>query len=315
MATTEQLADRNRAAILPEKARKEIAYRFNKLIAWLNAQSYSWLQLNLAEYQQYLREEGFSDWTIASHISAIRSRYREILSDREAFAELAKGQLQEGQSADDAMASLRQTIESAPTAGLVDQRLSTEFRVLDAEQYFEFWNEVRLKATDNLMGLRDVALVELMFNTGVSESEVIRLKVDDLHHKIGELSALRVEQVRGSKFRLAPYLRGQVPPAVESWIEAAGLGQGDWLFRTFYQGGNAMRQGHMRLAAVRQILERYPFEFEQGETAAITSTDIRANYACRMHLQGESIEAIAQYLGASVEMVERFVSAVQNGSE
>lgn len=319
IAKTEQLADQNRRALLPQDARKETAYVFRKLVNWLNSRGYHWLLLNLVEYQEYLQQEDLSDRSIKLHISMIRSWYRKLLADREIFVELANGQLPDGQSIDEAMSNIRTAIDAVSTATLADRELKVEFRILADWRRTNLIRRIQRGHAFEPLGLiklRDAALAELMLETGPRESEVIRLKVADLYHKIGELPALRIEQVRGNEIRLAPYLGGEIPYAVERWIKEAGLRQGDWLFRTFYQGGTTLRPSNMRLAAVRQILKRYHVEFEPRKRSVVTSTDIRATYAWHMHWGKEhSVEAIAQYLGASVALVERFVGVVQNGSD
>ncbi len=315
---TENRADRNRKAFIPLEARKETAYRLAKYVTWLDAGNRSWLEPDLVAYRKYLSgEETLSDRTIISHLSTIRRRYRELLGDEKGFAEQAAGLLIPGQSLDKAIAAIGIAIDPALTRSPVDQSLKVRFRVLDGGGDAHFLDTVYRRADGGkLIGMRDIALIELMLMTGVRESEVIRLKIDDLDHMIGNKAALRVAQTRGSEIRLVPYLGEDIPAGVRRWVQYARMGQGDWLFRTFYQGRRdvVMRRGHMQLAAVRLVLEKYPFKFGDEEVV-ITSTDMRATYAWHMyHRQQQSVEAIAQYLGCSVALVKRFVQTCENGS-
>jgi integrase len=308
MPDPEQLVNQNGAALLPPKTRKETAYRLARFVNWLTAQERSWLQPDLGAYQRYLiEEEGFSDQTVASQISTIRRRYRDLLKDRETFVELVGPD----QNLEEIIFSILEAIDPATARVAADPSLRIKFKVLT--KYELFLEIVKNRVEDNRMGSRDIALIELMLMTGIRESEVISLKVADLEHKLGDQPALRIGQGEASKTRLTPYLEGSVPKSVTKWIGLAGLGQGEWLFRTFYQGGNVMRRGHMQLAAVRQVLERYPYAIEQDKEVVITSTDMRATYAWQMYQRGHSVEAIAQYLGASTALVNRFVTDRRNG--
>lgn len=312
----------NRAALVPEKAPKEVAYRLVKFATWLDGHNRCWLQPDLASYRDYLTEEKWlEDATVASHLSTIRRRYRDLLQDRETLVTLAGSP----ENLEAAILAILQAIDPATARVAPDPSRRVKFTVLSEEQYQRFLNSVEEKISRphpgpwlfdqaDLRGRRDMALIALMVMTGVRESETVRLKVSDLDYQIGRLPALRVEGARG-QVRLTPYLEERVPDSVRQWIDRAGLGQGDWLFRAFDRGGRTLCDKPMQLPTIRKIQERYPFEIEPGKQVVITTTDLRATYAWHMyHRYGESVEAIAQYLGASTALVERFVTGGQNRS-
>lgn len=300
----------NERVFIPAKAGREEMYRCQRYVAWLDAEGRSWTRPDLAAYRDYLaNEKHLALRTIISHLSTIRRRYRDLVQD-DVFAELVKNLPEHDR--DRLKLTILEALDPAAAKVGADYSRRAEFTVVE---YRDFLQAVRSNRSDNLMGDRDVALIELMLMTGLRENEVMRIKVSDLNYTLGMQPALRIEQTRGSKVRLAPYLEGEIPISVLSWIKHAKLGKGDWLFRTFYRGGYAMRSNHMQLPAVRQVLARYPQWASPEGDIVLTSTDMRATYAWHMHHEKEErVEAIAQYLGASVEMVEYFLGDCQSSS-
>jgi len=145
------------------------------LALWLNGQGLGLLQASREQLLQYLAqraESGSKARTSARQLSSLRRFYRYLV--------------REGRLAEDPSARIE-----APKLGRSLPKSLTEAEV-----------EALLSAppTDDLLGLRDRAMLELLYATGLRVSELVGLELSQLNLRQGVVRVLG----KGSKERLVP---------------------------------------------------------------------------------------------------------------
>jgi len=93
------------------------------------------------------------------------------------------------------------------------------------------------------LGLRDAAIISMMYSSGLRRSEVVTLDLDDLDLKHGELRVIG----KRNKERKAYLAKGAVR-AIEKWLDVRGKDPGP-LFYSINKGGNIVRYRYERLTA------------------------------------------------------------------
>jgi integrase/recombinase XerD len=143
---------------------------------WLSDQSIELERverIHLVKYFQSLRAAGISARSVARALAAIRGLFRFLLSERHTKAD--------------------------PTENLENPKLwsSLPKSILPSEI------DALLAAPDRTTaeGLRDAAMLELLYATGLRVSELIRVRVDDLVMDAGFLRTIG----KGSKERIVPF--------------------------------------------------------------------------------------------------------------
>lgn len=130
-------------------------------------------RIHIVKYFQALRAAGISARSVARALAAIRGMYRFLVAERHLRAD--------------------------PTENLENPKLwSTLPKSLQAEEV-----EALLAAPplDTNEGLRDRAMLELLYATGLRVSELVRVRVDDVVMDAGYLRTLG----KGSKERIVPF--------------------------------------------------------------------------------------------------------------
>lgn len=143
---------------------------------WLRDQSMdleSVERIHLVKYFQFLRGAGISARSVARALAAIRGLFRFLVAERHAKAD--------------------------PTENLENPKLwsSLPKSILPSEV------DALLAAPDRATsdGLRDAAMLELLYATGLRVSELIRVRLDDLVMDAGFLRTIG----KGSKERIVPF--------------------------------------------------------------------------------------------------------------
>jgi len=122
------------------------------------------------------------------------------------------------------------------------QRLPTG-RELDNEE-IKALIEVCLEDEDNpTLGLRDAAIISLMYSSGLRRAEVVTLDFEDINLKRGDLQVIG----KRNKERKAFLAQGAIR-AIQKWIEIRGTMPGP-LFYSVNKGGNIVRYRKERLSA------------------------------------------------------------------
>jgi integrase/recombinase XerD len=242
-----------------------LAYRrdLRKLEAWADARPCPLLELrqaDLSEFMASLRQGGLSPRSISRLVHALRGFFR--------FA------VREGRLARDPMENLR-----APKAFKALPRFLTPSQV-----------EALLKApdTETPLGLRDRALLETMYATGLRASEVTALKPQDVDLQVGLLVAFG----KGSKERLVPLGR-----EAQAWVKRylqqvrPGLvgGRSTAVLFVNNRGGRLSRMG------LWSIVRRHAIT--AGVERTLSPHVLRHSFASHLLERGADLRALQAMLG------------------
>src|SRR5688500_8511818 len=130
-------------------------------------------RINIVKYFQWLRGAGISARSVARALAAIRGMFRFLVAERH--------------------------LKKDPTENLENPKVWTTLpkSILPEEV------EALLRAPDpsTAEGLRDRAMLELLYATGLRVSELIRVRIDDLVMDAGFLRTIG----KGSKERIVPF--------------------------------------------------------------------------------------------------------------
>jgi site-specific recombinase XerD len=293
-------ADRLRKYLMANRTDRVTRSRVNKFLAWQG----DVFTPDLAGWRDHLLAEGLSGSTVASYLSTIRRGYRRVLNSQECKAAAtgyaqSKGYVSpEEQRAfvDRLMVKMQLDIlpENAsvkvirqpprPDAGIIRMTRSMANKLIAAP------------GVDDLKGMRDTALIALLFCTGIREGELVHLEVQDLRHYLNGNLALLVRERKGRRSRLIPY--GKLDwclSIVDLWLDAAGITEGP-VFRAVRKGSGSVSQKGLTVRSVELIVSSYPITVE-GELVRVKPHDCRKTYAQLQYDAGMELVAIHQNLG------------------
>lgn len=147
---------------------------------------------------------------------------------------------------------------------------------------------LRSPNTGQILGLRDRAMLELMYATGLRISEIINLKLEDLHLTMGTLQTLG----KGHKERIVP-VGDEAIKWVNRYLEEARpkllkQKRSNYLFLNFH-GNNLTRQGVWKnlKAEVRKA----------GIQKNITPHTLRHSFATHILENGADLRIVQELLG------------------
>jgi site-specific recombinase XerD len=147
-------------------------------------------------------------------------------------------------------------------------------------------------------GVRDAALLAVLYGAGVRRAEAVALDVADFGAETGEV---RVRSGKGNKDRLT-YVQGLGCTAVEVWLDVRGSEAGP-LFVPIHRSGKVQMR-RMREQSIYDILKR------RAETAGIppfSPHDLRRTFAGDLLDAGADISTVQLLLGhASVTTTQRY---------
>ena len=177
-------------------------------------------------------------------------------------------------------------IQEDPSANLDAPRIWRNLpKVLDCEEV-----ESLLMAPDGSKpgGLRDVAMLEVLYATGLRVSELLGLRLGDLHLDAGYLRCTG----KGGKERVVP-LGGEADAKLQRYLAEArpallGPKRTDRLFVNL-RGGPLSRQGFWK------IIKRYGVE--AGITTPLSPHVVRHSFATHLLENGADLRAVQVMLG------------------
>ncbi len=144
--------------------------------------------------------------------------------------------------------------------------------------------------TSTPLGLRDKAMLELLYATGMRVSELVQVRVADLDKELGIIRCLG----KGNKERLIPVGKSALH-AVESYLSRGrgalvGKGNPPWLFLN-HRGGVLSRVGFWKILAA--------YGRRAGLAVGLTPHLIRHSFATHLLERGADLRSIQLMLGHS----------------
>lgn len=215
----------------------------------------------ITTYLHQLKEQGKSSRTISRHISSIRSFHQFLLRDK--------------------------VSDTDPTVHLELPKLEKKLpRVLSVSAIDKLINSV---GTATPQTIRDTAILELLYGTGMRVSELIGMNVDDINLTMGFVRVFG----KGSKERIIP-LGTTAVKACTSYLEhvrpefvSSGAGK-DALFLNA-RGGRLTRQSIWSL--LQEVSKN------SGLTQKLTPHMLRHSFATHLVENGADLRAVQEMLG------------------
>ena len=228
---------------------------------------------NLNSYVLYLEDENMSAATVSRNIASLRSFYRFLLRQK--------------------------AIHEDPTENLKSPKVEKKApEILTADEVERLLAQPDRK-TDK--GIRDRAMLQLLYATGIRVSELVHLKMGDVNLEMGYISCAENDKVRvipldqGTRIILDEYIQSS---------RSRILKEGDhgYLFVNC-SGGPMSRQGFWK------VLKYYVTE--AGIEKDITPHTLRHSFAAHQLRKGTDIRRLQRMLGhadlSTTQLYSRYV--------
>ncbi|NLK52083.1 MAG: site-specific tyrosine recombinase XerD [Syntrophomonadaceae bacterium] len=223
----------------------------------------SWKEVSQGVIQGYiysLQKKGRATSTISRHLAALKSYYQFLFTEGE--------------------------VSRNPTSTLELPRLNRKLpQVLSVEEVDLLLNQPRIHTA---IGMRDKAMLELLYATGLRVSEMIDLNLGDLDLEAGYLRCWG----KGAKERIVPLGKVAVHFIEEYLAQARGkLVQGGFEVAFFvnHHGKRMSRQGFWK------ILKRYARKAQMDKP--ITPHTLRHSFATHLLENGADLRSVQEMLG------------------
>jgi len=218
-------------------------------------------RIELRSFLAHLRERGLSRATIARNLSAVRSLYKFLA---------ARGHRTEN-----------------PTIGLRTPKLTRKLpRFLDEREARVL---VESPDTETLPGLRDRAILETLYSTGIRVSELVGMNVGDVDF----LSEAARTRGKGKKEKLVPV--GRVALAIiEEYLDRRRLAEGTRLKRDTPLFINKLGT-RLSVRSVNRIIKKYILK--TGLKGKITPHTLRHTFATHLLNRGADLRSVQELLG------------------
>lgn len=222
-----------------------------------------WSEVNRSAVVEYVTTQsqlGLSPASIARRMSSLRGFFRFLMRER--------------------------IVSGNPAAHIQSPRLFRNLPVvLTVEEIDRIFDKIDLNDKN---GLRDRAILELMYGSGLRLSEVVNLKNNNLFLEVGHLRVLG----KGGKERIVP-VGEEASDIVKKYIELGRPGyvtdnSRDILFLNRF-GGALSAMGIFRIVRKRVLAA--------GITKAVTPHTFRHTFASHLVDGGASLRAVQEMLG------------------
>jgi integrase/recombinase XerD len=217
-------------------------------------------RIHILGFLKHEKESGLSSRSIARHIASIRSFHQFLLRDK--------------------------AVSHDPSVHVETPQPERSLpKVLSMKEVEMLLEAPQLQTA---FGIRDKAMLEVMYATGIRVSELIGLNVGDIHLTMGFLRCIG----KGNKERIIPIGR-EATTALESYIESArgklvGKKNSEALFLN-HHGNRLSRQGFWKL------LKR--LTLETGIKKELTPHTLRHSFATHLLENGADLRAVQEMLG------------------
>jgi integrase/recombinase XerD len=217
-------------------------------------------QKGIFDYLLHLREKNFSSASVARHLVSIKVFYKFLNTEG--------------------------IISINPTENIESPRLLRRLpHFLTLEEVDRLLSQ---PDPNNNLGVRDIAMLEILYATGLRVSELISLKVNDINLERGYIITFG----KGSKERVVPIGRS-AQEKIKSYLEDSrhiltkGKGGGELFVNRF--GDKMTRQGFWK------IIKRYALL--SGIKKDISPHTLRHSFATHLLERGADLRSVQQMLG------------------
>jgi integrase/recombinase XerD len=220
-------------------------------------------RVHIMQFLSCLKDEGKSARTIARHIASIRSFHHFLILDK--------------------------IVDHDPTVHIETPHPELKLpKVLNTDEVDTLLNTPDLTTT---LGLRDKAMLELMYATGMRVSELVNLNINDVHLSLGFVRCLG----KGNKERIIP-IGKMATEALKEYLEKARpklinqKNKTDSLFMN-HHGQRLSRQGFWKI--LKQMAVKAGIEKE------LTPHTLRHSFATHLLENGADLRSVQELLGHS----------------
>lgn len=217
-------------------------------------------RIHIVNFLQHLKENGRAQTTIARNIASIRSLHHFLLREK--------------------------SVDHDPSIHIETPKLERKLpKVLTTEEVEALIDTPR---TNTSFGLRDKAMLELLYATGIRVSELVQLNVSDVHLTMGFIRCIG----KGNKERIIP-LGKMAQKAITDYLER---GRGELLKR---KKSEALFLNHLGNRLSRQgfwkILNKLASSAKINKQ--LTPHTLRHSFATHLLENGADLRAVQEMLG------------------
>ncbi|MDD5431134.1 MAG: tyrosine-type recombinase/integrase [Candidatus Pacebacteria bacterium] len=163
-------------------------------------------------------------------------------------------------------------------------------RQIEIVEYKDLERLLNAPKTDNLRGLRDKAILETFFSTGLRVSELCNLK-RYLDFSRGEITV----RGKGDKLRVV-FLSDGAKKAIKNYLDKRGDTE-DYLFVSLTHAKNPKVIGKIIPRTVQRLVNYY--SKKAGIPSHITPHQLRHQYATDLLINGADLRSVQELLGHS----------------
>ncbi|MCA1054712.1 site-specific tyrosine recombinase XerD [Rossellomorea aquimaris] len=218
-------------------------------------------RVNIVQFLGHLKGQGKSSKTVARHVASIRSFHQFLLREK--------------------------STDQDPTVHIETPKTERKLpKILSIEEV-----EALLEAPEEStpLGMRDKAMLEILYATGIRVSELIALKMEDVHLTMGFVRCIG----KGNKERIIP-IGNTAMKVLEKYMEDARLKlrskkhKDDHLFLN-HHGKGLTRQGFWK--NLKALAQKANIEKD------LTPHTLRHSFATHLLENGADLRAVQEMLG------------------